>query len=573
MTSRSVAVAAVAATLFLSAMSQTVVSPALPRIVGELGGMQLYGWVLTSSMLASTVSIALTGKLTDRYGRKPFLLGGTAMFLAASAMTGASQSMEQLLAFRAVQGFAGGIVTASAFAAIGDLYPASERGRSMGLFTGVFGLASIAGPLLGGFVTDHVGWRWLFYANLPLGVAVLGILWRGFPRGELERTRLPLDVAGMAALLAAILPILFAISLAGDRFAWGSYQTAVLVTAGVGGACALVLIERRAADPMVPLAAFRNRTFVVVSIATFLTGVGLFGALAYMPLFIQGVLGLSATHSGLVNTPLMVALTLASVIAGNLAARTLRYRNMVLVGGAIVSGGMLLMVTLSEESAVATAFAGMAIIGFGLGVTMPLMALATQNALPQALLGVASSSTQFFRQIGGTLGMAIGGTIITSRIQSDLAGQLPREVTEHAPPEMLRQLETPGLLLSPSGMETMRAAFDGMGPGGAALYADTVAAMRTVLAGSLHEVFIGGLIVAACALIVSTLMPNALLQSHEVESEIDPSVPVPTGLKLTGAPTRTIARLRSTVLRTAHHDRDDDVDAPATIARDHSAPE
>jgi EmrB/QacA subfamily drug resistance transporter len=511
---RRAATLAVAATLFLSSLSQTVVSPALPRIVGELGGMRFYSWVLTGSMLASTVSIALTGKLTDRYGRKPFLIAGIALFLAGSAATGAAHNLGQLIAFRAVQGFAGGIITASAFAAIGDLYPPAERGSSMGFFTGVFGLASIAGPLLGGFVTDHVGWRWLFYANMPLGIIVLAILWWGFPRTHHGSTRAPLDLAGMAALVCAILPLLFALTLVGDAFAWGSYQFGALVVASAVATFTLMRIERAAADPVVPLAAFRDRTFVVVSMVGFLTGVGLFGSLAYMPLFIQGVLGSSATNSGLVNTPLMLSLTMGSVVAGNLAARTMHYRAMVVAGGVVVSGGMLLMATLDASSHVAMPLAGMAVIGLGLGVTMPLMGLAVQNAMPQSLLGVASASQQFFRQIGGTLGMAVAGTLVTTRVHAGMQDRLPAEVVAVAPPDTLRQLETPALLLSPAQMDRMREAFTSFGPNGAALYADTLGAMRGALAGGLHEVFIGGFVVALIAAAASAFMPNVTLRAH-----------------------------------------------------------
>jgi EmrB/QacA subfamily drug resistance transporter len=510
---RRVATLAVAATLFLSSLSQTVVSPALPRIVGELGGMKLYSWVLTSSMLASTVAIALSGKLTDRYGRKPFLVGGIVVFLSASAANGAAPSIGYLIAFRAVQGLGGGVIAASSFAIIGDLFSPAERGRSMGLFTGVFGVASIAGPLLGGFVTDHVGWRWLFYANIPLGLVVLAILVKGLPRARPSGRLPPLDIAGMAALIAMLLPMLFALTLAGHQLAWRSYGTAMLFAASAAAAVALVVIERRARDPVVPLPAFRDRTFVVVSAVSFLTGVGLFGSLSYMPLFIQGVLGSSATNSGLVNTPLMLSLTVGSVVAGNLAARTLRYRNMVLLGGAIVCGGMLLMATLDESSSVVLPLTGMAVIGLGLGVMMPLMGLAVQNALPDSLLGVASASTQFFRQVGGTVGIAVGGTLVMTSLHDGLARQLPSELAVAAPPETLHRLETPALLLSPAQMSRMREAFGLFGPNGPALYDDTLAAMRHVLAGGLHEVFVAGFIVALAALAVSALMPNAKLRT------------------------------------------------------------
>lgn len=543
---RRIAVLAVGATLFLSALSQTIVSPALPRIIGELGGMRFYSWVLTASLFASTISLALTGKLTDRYGRKPFLILGIALFLGASALTGAAQNMGQLIGFRAAQGFAGGIVAASSFAAIGDLFPPAERGASLGLFTGIYAVASIAGPLIGGFVTDRLGWRWLFYANLPLGVTVLVILWKGFPRARRPAASAPLDIAGMIALVGAILPVLLALTLVSDLFAWASYQTALLLIASTLAALALLRIERRAADPAVPLVAFRDRTFVVVSIVSFLSGVGLFGSIAYLPLFIQGVLGSNATNSGLVETPLMLSLTASSMIAGGIVTRSLRYRSLVLVGGAIVSTGVGFLATLDASSSVALPLAGMAIIGFGLGITMPLMSLAVQNALPDSLLGVASASTQFFRQMGGVLGMAVGGTLITGRLQHDLAAALPPELATRTDPATLRQLETPNILLSPSAMTRMRDAFALLGADGPRLYDETIAAMRGVLAAGLHEVFIGGLIVALIAMVASALLPNATLRKGTDEAQRS-AAPVPARhvASLAGAPGRRSSPLRS----------------------------
>jgi MFS family permease len=335
--------------------------------------------------------------------------------------------------------------------------------------------------------------------------------------------RPPLDIAGMVVLAAMLLPMLFALTLGGHQLAWRSYSIAMLFAASATSAGLLVLIERRAADPIVPLPAFSDRTFVVVSAVSFLTGVGLFGSLSYMPLFIQGVLGSSATNSGLVNTPLMLSLTVGSIVAGNLAARTLRYRNMVLLGGAIVCVGMLLMATLDESSSVVLPLTGMAIIGLGLGVMMPLMGLAVQNALPDALLGVASASTQFFRQVGGTVGIALGGAFVMSSLHDGLAQSLPPKLAEVAPPETLRRLETPALLLSPTQMNRMREAFAGFGADGPALYDNTIAAMRHVLAGGLHEVFIAGFVVALAALAVSALMPNAKLRP--AMRNVDPLAP------------------------------------------------
>ena len=513
---RALVIAAVMAALFVSAFSQTVVATALPRMIGELGGLSLYSWVLTSSMLAMTAVMPLVGKLSDVYGRKPFLMGGIALFMAASAVTGASQNMVQLIAFRAVQGLAAGTIQASAFAAIGDLFEPAERGRYFGLFTGVFAVASVAGPLIGGFLTDHWGWRWVFYVSVPFGLLALLVLMKGMPWRRDARVRAPIDWVGMAALLWAVIPLLLALSWAGDRFGWTSLEVAAFLAASLVGAGAFALAELLAADPVLPPTLFRERTFVVASAVSLLTGIGLFGALSYMPLFIQGALGASATNSGLVNTPMMLGLTVASLAAGNVASRTRRYRWTVIAGGAVLIGGMAIMAALDENTALLAPIAGMVVVGLGLGLSMPLLGLAVQNALASRLLGVATASTQFFRQIGGTLGIAVFGTIVTARLHEDLLGRLPADVTSAAPPETLRRLEEPRILLSPTALARLREGFDSaFGPDGHALYDRTLMAMRGVLADSLHEVFLIGLLVAVLALVASLFLPELLLRSGE----------------------------------------------------------
>lgn len=523
--SRLLVMAAVMAALFVSAISQTVVGTALPRIIGELGGLSLYSWVLTSSMLATTAAMPLVGKLSDVYGRKPFLMGGIVLFMVASAVSGAAQDMVQLIVFRAVQGLAGGMIMASAFAAIGDLFPPAERGYYFGLFTGVFAVASIAGPLMGGFITDHWGWRWVFFVSLPFGVLALLVLAKWLPWRRTPEAAQPIDWLGMAALVSAVIPLLLALSWAGDRFAWQSWQMSLLFAVFALGTLGFFLVERRAADPVLPLFLFRDKTFVVASVVTFLTGIGLFGSLSYMPLFIQGALGASATNSGLVNTPMMLGLTAASLAAGNLASRTSHYRWTVIVGGVVLAGGMAVMSTLDEHSSLALPIAGMVVVGLGLGLSMPLLALAVQNALASRLLGVATASTQFFRQIGGTLGIAVFGTVVTARLHSDLLGQLPTEVTDRAPEEMLRSLEEPRVLLSPEALAQLRNGFGAFGDAGPALYQRAVDTMRGVLADGLHEVFLIGLLVAFLALAVSVFLPEVPLRRGEAVLEARPGPP------------------------------------------------
>lgn len=526
--SRGLVIGAVMLALFTSAISQTVVSTALPRIVGELGGLSLYSWVLTASMLAATAVVPLVGKLSDLYGRKPFLMGGIIVFMVASAVTGTSQNITQLIIFRAFQGIGSGTIMASSFATIGDLFAPAERGRFMGMFTGVFGIASVAGPLIGGFLTDSVGWRWVFYVNVPFGLLALLVLAKGLPWRRQAARVAPIDWLGMVALLWSVLPFMLALSWAGTRYPWASWQVATLFGVAAVGLAAFLAIERAAADPVLPLKLFRNRTFAVASAVTFLTGIGLFGALSYMPLFIQGVLGKSATNSGLVNTPMMVGLTIASLGAGNLASRTRRYRLLVIAGGAVLVGGMAIMAALDEGSSLALPLSGMVVVGLGLGLSMPLIGLAVQNAFDHSLLGVATASSQFFRQIGGTLGIAVFGTIVTAQLKGDLVGRLPPEVKAEAPDELLQRLEEPRILLSPSALEKLREAFGAFGDSGTVLYEQTVGAMRGVLGDGVHEVFLMGLAVAVIALVVSVFLPEASLRGDEALPE-DAGTPTEVG--------------------------------------------
>jgi len=509
-----VVIAAVMLALFVSAFSQTVAATALPRIIGELGGISLYSWVLTSSMLAATAATPLVGKLSDLYGRKLFLMGGIALFMVASALTGAAQNMVQLISFRAVQGLAGGTIMASAFATIGDLFSPAERGRYFGLFTGVFAVASVTGPLVGGFLTDNWGWRWVFYVNLPFGFLALVILARTLPQGRMPARTQPIDWLGMAALLSWVLPLLFALAWAGDRFAWASWQIGGLMLFAALGLLAFLAAERWAADPVLPLFLFQNRTFVVASIASLLTGIGLFGALSYMPLYIQGVLGASATNSGLVNMPLMVGLAAASIVAGHVASRTGRYRWTIVAGGAVLVGGMAITLPFDEHTPLVVPVATMVVVGIGLGLSTPLLGVAVQNALSDRMLGVASASTQFFREIGGTLGIALSGTLVTSQLHEHLSERLPPDVTNNAPEELVRQLQDPRVLLSPRALAAMREAFASL-DNGPVLYSQTVGAMRAVLAQGLHEVFLVGLIVAVLVFATGILLPELPLRTRE----------------------------------------------------------
>ncbi|MBI4571559.1 MAG: MFS transporter [Chloroflexi bacterium] len=499
--------------LLVAAIDQTVVSTALPRIIGELGGLSLFSWVFTAYMLTSTITVPLVGKFGDMYGRKPFFMGGILVFTIASALAGLSQNMTQLIIFRGLQGFGAGAIMSNAFAIIGDLYPPSERGKYQGLFAAVFGLASIAGPTVGGTITDNLTWRWVFYVNIPIGVVAQAVLWYGFPWVRGARHRHHIDYLGAALLTGAVVPLLLALVWGGDLYAWRSPQIGALFGASAASLAAFVFVEQRATEPIIPLKLFSNRIFQVVTVVTFLTGIGMFGAISFMPLFIQGVLGSSATNSGTVMVPMMLGMVVSSAIVGQLVSRFGHYRPFIVAGGAILALGMFLLTRMTAESSYATAVRNMIVLGIGIGIGMPILGLIVQNAVPYRLLGVVSSSTQFFRQIGGTLGVAIFGTLVTTHLRDNLQSNLPADVTTNVPPAMLGSLGDPQVLLSPSALDRLQASFASLGDAGPRLFQETVTAMRVTLADGLVLVFGVAFVVALVSLVLSVFIPELALRT------------------------------------------------------------
>jgi len=410
--------------MLMAALDQTIVATALPTIVGDLGGLSHISWVVTAYLLAQTAVTPLYGKLGDMYGRKIVLQVGLVVFLIGSALCGLSQSLDQLIAFRALQGLGGGGLMVSAQAAIGDVVPPSERGRYTGLFGAVFGLASVMGPLLGGFLTGHLSWRWIFYVNLPIGVLALFVLAATLPSAS-ERVHHVVDYLGTLLLAAGLSAIVLATSLGGNSYAWGS---PVIIGMAVGGALALVAFvfaERHAVEAVLPLRLLRNRVFSVTSAVGFVVGFALFGAVTYLPLFLQVVKGASPTGSGLQLLPLMGGLLITSIGSGQMITRTGHYKPFPIAGTAIMTLGLFLLSTLDPASGQATIFGFMFVLGLGLGLVMQVLVLAVQNAVDYSDLGVATSGATLFRSIGGSLGTAALGAIFSNRLSSQLKSVLP----------------------------------------------------------------------------------------------------------------------------------------------------
>ncbi len=410
--------------MFLAALDQTIVATALPTIVGDLGGLNHISWVVTAYLLAQTVVTPLYGKLGDQYGRKIVLQSALLVFLTGSALCGLSQSLDELIAFRALQGLGGGGLIVSAQAAIGDVVPPRQRGRYTGLFGAVFGLASIAGPLLGGFLTSHLSWRWIFYVNLPLGAFALFVLGAALPTAS-ERVHHVIDYLGTAVLAAGLSAIVLLASLGGTTVAWGSTLIIGLGVAGVVLLAIFAVVERRAREPVLPPRLLRNNVFAMTSAVGFVVGFALFGAVTYLPLFLQVVKGASPTGSGLQLVPLMGGLLITSIGAGRVITRTGHYKPFPIAGTAVMVVGLYLLSTLGLASSHTTIFAFMFVLGLGLGMVMQVLVLAVQNAVEYSDLGVATSGATLFRSIGGSLGTATLGAVFSNRLHSELRSILP----------------------------------------------------------------------------------------------------------------------------------------------------
>lgn len=410
--------------LFLGALDQTVVGVALPTIVAQLGGADLYTWTVTAYLLTATVSIPIYGKLSDLYGRRPLLLAGIALFLAGSALSGLSQDMTQLILFRAIQGLGAGSLFPIALAVIGDLFTPAERGKYQGFFGAVFGISAIIGPWLGGFLTERVSWHWIFYINIPIGLLSMLVIARILPTVRRQGATRDIDFLGVGVFAAAVVPFMLGLTNAqtGD---WLTPQVGGLIAAAAILAIAFLWIERHAREPIVPFALFRNRTFAISIAATFLASFGFFGSIIFLPLWLQRVQGFTPTESGWAIVPLLFGLIAGSIVSGQVVSRTGRYKW--LISGALLlfSVGVLLMTGLHADTAYfPTLSAWMIVTGLGIGPTMAVFTIVVQNAVPFDKLGVATSNLTFFRQIGGSVGLALIGTIFGTTLRDEIPRQL-----------------------------------------------------------------------------------------------------------------------------------------------------
>ena len=492
--------------LLLAALDQTIVGTAIPRIVADLNGLDRLAWVTTAYLVTSTTVTPIAGKLGDLFGRKPFLLAGMIGFVVASAFCGLAQDMTQLIVARGIQGIFGGVLFATVFTVIGDLFPPAQRARAQGLFGAVFGLASVVGPTAGGFITDHWSWRWVFEVNIPVGIVAVAVVTAGLPYVKSKASWRDIDFWGAFTLAAGIVPLLIALTITRDH-AWTSLPVAGLLAVAAVMLAAFGFVESRVEHPIVPLHLFKNPVFSVSMLVGFLTAFGMFGSILFTPLVFQGVLGISATNSGALITPMMFGLIGASTLTGFLMRRIKYYRYLGTAGVAVMIFGMWLLSQVVPGTAQWRVVADLVVVGLGIGTTFPLYLTAVQTALPRQYLGVASSQIQFWRNLGGTVGSAILGAVLANRLPSYLATRvaalnLPAQVAGSLP-----KRGSANSILDPTLLAKLPPAF--------------VHAIRLALSDTLHDIYVFAGVILVVALISTVFMKEVPLTGDRAENGFD----------------------------------------------------
>ncbi len=485
----------------LAALDTTIVGTALPSIVGKLGGITLYSWVFSAYLLTSTSTVAIYGKLADLFGRKPLFLFGTAVFLIGSIASGTAQSMEQLIIFRAIQGLGAGAVLPIVLTIIGDIFALEERARVQGLFSGVWGLSSIIGPALGGVIVDHFSWRWVFYINIPFGLLSAFLLIVSL-KENVERKKHSIDYLGSLLLTSGIVALLFALLQGGVTWAWTSLPSVGLFTLAIVLLVLFLLQEARASEPILPLTLFSNRIITISSIGGVILGVVMFGITSYVPLFVQGVRGGTATSAGVTLGPLLLAWPIAATLSGKIILR-FGYRLTAVVGALLVTIGVGLVTLLQASSTLPYIVAAMLVIGTGLGLMSTAFVISVQNAVPWNLRGVATASTQFFRTIGGTVGVAMMGTILNLQMAAHFAPILARYPAVVA--NLPNNIAPSNVLLTPAVRQS--------------LPVDFLTQLQTALAQSLFWVYAFMFVLAVIGLATMFLFPGGRAEQYSYKAQ------------------------------------------------------
>lgn len=503
---------ALMAAMFFAAINQTIVSTAMPRIIAMLGGIEYYTWVITIYMLTSTIATVLVGKLSDIYGRKPFLLVGIVTFMAGAFLCGTSATIFQMITYRGIQGIGGGILMSATVTAVGDLFAPRERAKWTGVMMAIFGFSSVIGPTLGGFMVDHIAWKWIFWIFLPLGIVAFAMIWSMFPKTA-RKTSESIDYMGSLFLSLTIVALLLGFSWAGTKYEWASPQIIGLLASSAVFLIILILVERKAKSPVLPLSLFKNGIVTISNSIGFLMNAGMMGAMMYLPFFVQGVLGISPTYSGFVNMPMSIAMIVLSTLSGRWISKSGKYKRFAVSGIPFMVAGMLMMAFMNN---VGVAIAAMIVFGIGLGISMPVFTLTVQNAVSPTHLGVATATATLFRNLGGTIGIAVMGTVMNTALTSKLdaavkAGEGPD--LSQLEPEHAKQLASflnPQMLLDQPKLEQLHQSLpEQLQP----LFTHTIEMVRNVLSDSLTVVFLFGMTLLVVAFVLVMFLKEIPLRT------------------------------------------------------------
>lgn len=505
------ALATVLLTMFFSSMDQTVVSTAMPTIIGDLHGFSLYAWVFSAYMMASSITVPIYGKLSDTFGRKPFYMLGLILFAVGSAVSGLAHTMPELIFARAFQGIGAGAMMSMPRATIGDIFTPKERGRWMGVMGAVFGVSSIVGPTLGGWITDTFSWRWVFYINLPFAaIAIAGVLLT-LPKVRVEQ-RVKVDWLGSFILVVGLLPILLGFTWGGSKYAFSSPIELALF---IGGAIVLLLFiiwERRAVDPILSPALFKNRIFSTSLILGLLIGMTMFGSIMFLPVYVQGVLGLNAQGSGLVMAPMMISFIVGSIVSGQVMSRTGKYRALAWLSGAVIVLGALLLNQMNVNTTWTTVVINMIILGLGIGSLMPMMSVAVQNAFPYKLMGTVNSTQQFVSSLGGVIASPIFGSILSRSFSHKLSATLPPSLKQFQ--STLAGIN-PQSLLTSQAQQSIASEFDKFGAAGQQMFTGLMHAVKLSLTFGIQRLFAVSLGFAILCFIGTFFLPEVKLRDED----------------------------------------------------------
>ncbi|MCQ6563246.1 MDR family MFS transporter [Paenibacillus mendelii] len=500
------------AAMFFSAINQTIVSTAMPRIIAQLGGMDYYTWVITIYMLTSTIATVLVGKLSDIYGRKPFILIGIVFFMIGAFLSGFSKDIFQMITYRGIQGIGAGIIMSSAFTAVGDLFAPRERGKWTGVMMAVFGFSSVLGPTLGGWIVDHMNWEWVFWIFLPLGIVAFILILMLFPKVPRKESE-SIDYWGSLFLTLTIVPLLLGFSWAGTKYDWGSEQIIGLFAAAVVFLILFIFAELKAKSPVLPLSLFRNDIVTISNLAGFLMNAGMMGALIYLPFFVQGVEGISPTYSGYVTMPMSISMVVISAFTGKWITKSGKYKRYAMLGLPIMIIGMVMMAYMST---IWVAVLAMIVFGLGLGFGMPVFSLTVQNAVRADQLGVVTASNQLFRNLGGTIGIAVMGTIMATSLKNNLVSKMQSGGgvdLSKVDPEIQKQLaefQNPQMLLDQPKLEHLQTTLPAdVQP----LFTKMIDMLRSALADSLTTVFLSGAALLVVAIVLVAFLREIPLRT------------------------------------------------------------